>query len=55
MKSGTGHNPNPKSVSLAKYLAARAKPVTDGYVGLRNGQIIRNDTLKRWIDEGRVR
>ena len=54
MKSGTEKNPNPKSVSLAKFLRARSRPVSKGYYGLRNGQIIREDTLERWQREGRA-
>ena len=41
MKSGTEKNPNPKSVSLAKFMSARAVPVSKGYAQLRNGQIVR--------------
>lgn len=55
MRSVTERNPNPKSVSLSKFLAVRARPVSRGYVGLRNGQIIREDTLQRWQAEGRIR
>lgn len=45
MKSGTEKKPNPKSVSLSKFLHARS----------RHGQIIRADTLRRWQREGRAR
>lgn len=55
MKSGTEKNPNPKSASLSKFLLALSRPVSKGYYGLRNGQIIREDTLQRWQREGRVR
>lgn len=44
MKSGTEKNPNPHEVSLAKFLGARAAHVTTGYLGLRTGQIVRQDT-----------
>lgn len=55
MKSGTERNPNPKSVSLSKFMLARSRPVSKGYYRLRNGQIIREDTLQRWQQEGRAR
>lgn len=55
MKSGTEKNPNPHEVSLAKFLGARAAHVTTGYLGLRTGQIVRQDTWDRWVAEGRVR
>lgn len=48
MKSGTEKDPNPKSSSLSKFLRAHESPVSAGYVGLRNGQIIRRDTMERW-------
>lgn len=54
MHSGAEKNPNPKSVSLIKFMSARSRPVSTGYYGLPNGQIIREDTLKRWQREGRV-
>lgn len=41
-------NPNPKSSSMAKFLCSLESPVTGGYVSLRNGQIIRRDTMERW-------
>lgn len=46
MKSGTEKKPNPKSSSLFKYLRARERSVSRGYVGFRNGQIMREDTWK---------
>lgn len=55
MLSGTEKKPNPKSSSLAQFLRSLEGRVTEGCVGLRNGQIIRKDTLERWIAEGRIR
>lgn len=48
MLSGTEKNPNPKSPSLTRFLRSLEDRVTEGYVGLRNGQIIRRDTMERW-------
>lgn len=47
--------PNPHEVSLSKFLRALARPVSHGYVYLNNGQIIREDTRRRWQKEGRMR
>lgn len=55
MKSGTEKNPNPKSVSLGKFLRGLLVPVSRGYVRLANGQILREDTVARWEWEGRIR
>jgi len=47
MKSGTEKNPNPHEPTLRKFQAGRAVHVGKGYVGLRNGQIIRVDTIEQ--------
>jgi hypothetical protein len=39
---------NPHECSLGKFLRALTVPVGDGYVGLRNGQIITARTLNLW-------
>lgn len=47
--------PNPHEPSLGKFLRALSRPVRRGYVYLNNGQIIREDTRRRWQKEGRMR
>lgn len=44
MKSGIEKNPNPHESSLGSFLRALERPVSRGYVLLRNGQIVREDT-----------
>jgi len=53
MKSGTEKNPNPKSSPPSKFLRSLERPVGKGYVSLRNGMILREDTYKRWTGEVR--
>lgn len=48
MISGTEKSPNPKSSLLGNFLRSLESPVSAGYVGLSNGQIIRRDTMERW-------
>lgn len=47
MRSGTEKKPNPKSVSLSKFLRGRSKPVSKGYIYLPHGQIIRDPVRTR--------
>lgn len=48
MISGTEKSPNPKSSPLGKFLRSLESHVSLGYVSLRNGQLIREDTWERW-------
>jgi len=49
------YNPlNPHESPLGKFLRGRARPVSDPYVLLCNGQILRDDTWARWQQEGRA-
>lgn len=48
MISSTEKNPNPKTSPTGKFLRSLQSHVSAGYVGLRNGQIIRRDTMERW-------
>lgn len=47
MISGTEKKPNPHEPPLGKFLRSLESHVSLGYVGLRNGQIIRQDTRDR--------
>ena len=46
MKRGTEKNPNPRTVSLRKMYQALSRPVSKGYVYLKTGQILRQETYK---------
>lgn len=43
-----GERPNPHEAPLRKFLFALSRPVSDGYLRLRNGQIVREDTYEHW-------
>lgn len=50
----TSENPtskNPHEISLSKFLRNRAQPVSQGYVTLRNGQVVKEATLERFMRE----
>lgn len=42
---------NPHEVSLGGFLYARAVPVREGYVKLRNGQILRKDAYEKKMEQ----
>lgn len=48
MKSGTEKRPNPHEPTLTKFLRSLSRPVSKGYVRLRNGQILRQETFDYW-------
>jgi hypothetical protein len=49
------YNPlNPHERPLGKFLRGRERHVSDGYQKLRNGQILRDDTVERWRKEDRL-
>lgn len=47
--------PNPHEPALGRFLRALARPIGKGYVQLRTGQILREETAERWRAEGRTR
>ena len=55
MKTGTPQTkiPNPRSAPLGKFLRMRERHVRAGYVQLRTGQIVREETAEWWKAEGR--
>jgi len=52
VKSGTERNPNPHEPSLGAFLRSLQSHVNDGYVLLKNGQTLREDTWERWQVQG---
>lgn len=55
MRSGTERKPNPCDAPLGRFLRATARPISAGYVQLRNGQIVREDTFERMKREAAAR